>query len=85
MRAPRVLVDASNLRAGGGVQVAGSFLDELARFSDDAFLVSRYPWIETVDVEATPEVIANLAPDTAQRLGVVETNRGRLDSFVRGG
>lgn len=79
MRAPRVLVDASNLRAGGGVQVAGSFLDELARFSDDASLVSRYPWIETVDVEATPEVIANLAPDTAQRLGVVETNRGRLD------
>lgn len=61
------------------MQVACSFIDELAGFLDDPALVARYPWLTTIDVEATPEVLANLSAGTADRLGVAQTSRGSLD------
>ena len=65
----RVLIDASNLRTGGAVQVAASFLDELAALQQTAS--STYAWLPWVDVEASPQVVANLSESTAEALGVV--------------
>lgn len=60
MRTARVLIDASNLRVGGGVQAAASFLDEFARASADDSLCSRFPWLRTAHVEVSPLVERNL-------------------------
>lgn len=75
----RVLIDAANLHSGGGLQVASSFLDELAGLLNDPATVERYPWVTDVDVEATPEVLANLLPGTAEKLTPTSTSRGSLD------
>ena len=71
----RVLIDAANLHSGGGVQVAASFLDELAMLRNDADALATYPWLSDVRVEASPTVCANIAPETARDLGVVERAR----------
>jgi glycosyltransferase involved in cell wall biosynthesis len=60
----QVLVDASNLHVGGGVQVAASFLDELALLAADVGMCRRHPWIPTTRVEASPCVMAELAERT---------------------
>lgn len=75
----RVLLDAANLTSGGGLQVASSFLDEVAALRSDPTTLERYPWLASVDVEATPEVIANLLPGSAEALKVVSTTRAPLD------
>lgn len=65
-----VLIDASNLRAGGGVQVASSFLDELSTAKNNPDTLARYPWLTRIHVEATPEVAQNLSPITKNNLHI---------------
>lgn len=64
----RVLIDASNLRVGGGVQVAVSFLDELALMLEDPSLTCRLPWAAHVSVEVSRAVWKQLAVPTRVRL-----------------
>jgi glycosyltransferase involved in cell wall biosynthesis len=66
-RAPRVLIDAGNLRHGGGVQVAASFLQEVATMSRSG-THGPYPWLPGLIVEASEEVIANLSEETRRIL-----------------
>jgi glycosyltransferase involved in cell wall biosynthesis len=66
---PRLLIDASNLRVGGGVQVAASFLDELAALQEKGE-VEQYRWLKTADVHASPVVARELGPGTSSRLSV---------------
>src|SRR5690606_1166829 len=71
-----VLVDASNLRVGGGVQVAASFLDELLPAMDDDRLLARYPWLGDTDVEVSPVVAEHLtAAAPGERVRVVDRRR----------
>lgn len=58
-RSYRVHIDASNLSAGGGVQVAASFIDELCKLSRDESVVERHPWINHAVVSATRTVLDN--------------------------
>ncbi|MCW2738726.1 glycosyltransferase [Nocardioides sp.] len=60
---PSVLLDMSNLVVGGGVQVGASFLDELARLVRDPDALRRWPWLEDIVVEVSPEVSANATGD----------------------
>lgn len=62
--APRVLVAAGNLRAGGAVQVGASVLDELARMRDDPGSVERFPWLTTLQAEASEAVWRNVSGTT---------------------
>jgi glycosyltransferase involved in cell wall biosynthesis len=75
VRVPSVLVDASNLHEGGALQVAASFLDEVAELSTDPDKLARWPWLSDVRVEASSEVLANVSPTTRRRLRCVEHNR----------
>jgi glycosyltransferase involved in cell wall biosynthesis len=68
-----VLIDASNLHVGGGVQVAGSFLDELATLTRE--LDSDVTWPSEIRVEASPEVMANVASNTVQTLSPIPRDR----------
>lgn len=63
-----VLIDASNLRSGGGLQVATSFLDELADLVDDVETTRAFPWLSNVTVEASPELAANIQPASRRRV-----------------
>ena len=55
-----VLIDMSNLRSGGAVQVAASFLDELADLTLDHGLRQAYPWLAAgIDICASSAVQAN--------------------------
>ena len=60
----RVLIDASNLHIGGGIQVAASFIDELHLLRDAA----ATPWLEHVDVEVSSLVWDSLRDDTRRGL-----------------
>ncbi|MGH3457716.1 glycosyltransferase [Aeromicrobium sp.] len=53
----RVLVDASNLRIGGGIQVAASFIDEIHRMLRDG---SSPEWLDATILWPSSEVMANL-------------------------
>ncbi len=78
MTAARVLIDLSNLRRGGGLQVGASFLDEVVRLRADDRALACWPWLATVDVEASDEVMANLARDPGDlslRVGTVSPRR----------
>lgn len=68
-----VLIDASNLHVGGGIQVAASFLDELAKLTRE--LDSDVTWPSEIRVEASPEVMADLASDTVQTLSPIPRDR----------
>ena len=52
----RVLIDASNLHTGGGVQVAATFLNDLFRLDVD----SQPSWAASMDLEVSSEVMSNL-------------------------
>lgn len=65
----RVLINAANLRTGGALQVAASFLDELVALQADAGAVGSYPWLaDGLEVVASPQVLENCAPGTLSRL-----------------
>lgn len=65
----RVLINAANLRTGGALQVAASFLDELVALRADAGAVSLHPWLtDGLEVAASPQVLANCSPDTPAKL-----------------
>lgn len=69
----RVLIDASNLHVGGGVQVAGSFVDELGgliREQDESAT-----WPSEICVEVSTEVMAQLSPDTIRTLRPLRRER----------
>lgn len=55
-----VLLDASNLHVGGGIQVAASFLNELV------LLDPPPPWLAKATVLASHEVMDNLSPEARQ-------------------
>jgi glycosyltransferase involved in cell wall biosynthesis len=69
-----VCIDASNLRHGGGVQVAASFLDQLALMVSSETR-PKHPWLKDVQVVASPEVIRNLLPGTAAPLNLQVRSR----------
>jgi glycosyltransferase involved in cell wall biosynthesis len=56
-----VVVDASNLHVGGGVQVAASILDEMSRLDGPG-------WIPRASYLVSSEVDANVSPATRERL-----------------
>jgi glycosyltransferase involved in cell wall biosynthesis len=62
-----ILIDASNLRVGGGVVVAGSFLDELADIQSMLGRGSSYSWIDEVTAIVSPEVAAIMRPNNPFR------------------
>ena len=53
-----VVIDASNLRVGGAVQVASAFLHDLSEIVDSGEYADRFEWLAGVHVEASPEVVA---------------------------
>lgn len=81
---PSVLIRLDNLRTGGGLQVAQSFLTELASIVDgDA--AQTYPWLESdtrillsdeVAASCTPAVLDRLKPDVVQRSPRAHTRFG---------
>lgn len=70
--APRVLVDASNLRVGGGVQVAASLVDELMSLREDDNARAEHPVLDLIEFSLSPEVFRNLTSDVSSRKIVVE-------------
>lgn len=59
MTDPReILIDASNLHVGGGVQVASSFISELDEIA--ALNRSNRPWLRNVVVHASTPVLENV-------------------------
>ncbi len=52
---PCVLIDASNLRGGGGLQVGASVVDELAGIASEGD--PRWPWLGSARVQISPEVL----------------------------
>ena len=61
-----IVVDAANLRTGGAITVAASFLDELGEILRDPRQAPA--WAADLRVHVSPEVLANLAPGTAVAL-----------------
>jgi glycosyltransferase involved in cell wall biosynthesis len=57
---PRVLIDASNLHVGGGVQAAASFIDELHLLRGRG----AASWLACADVVVSSEVWASLGEET---------------------
>lgn len=53
----RVLIDASNLRTGGGIQVAASFVDEIHRLLRDG---GGPEWLDETALWMSPDVKSNL-------------------------
>lgn len=57
-----ILVDASNLRNGGGVQVAASLIDEMIEMAQDARCVMRWNWLDELHVHTNQKVFDSLTP-----------------------
>lgn len=72
---PAVLIDASNLHSGGGVQVAASFLDELAALAEQPDVMDRYPWLGQIHVEVSNEVRADVTLRTLSALSLRTVDR----------
>lgn len=60
----RVLIDTSNLRAGGGLQVGSSLVDELAVLARDG--LAPWSWFGSLKVEASKEVVENCVQDLSR-------------------
>ena len=58
----RVLIDMSNLRGGGGVQVAASFLDETSWALQDPEVIGCHPWIASATIVCDTLVAASVGP-----------------------
>jgi glycosyltransferase involved in cell wall biosynthesis len=70
-RAIRVLIDASNLHVGGGIQVAASFLDELATLRG----LPGYEWIDSARIEASPMVLQSMSVASLKNLPIRQVYR----------
>lgn len=68
MATAKVIIDASNLRSGGGLQVGASFIDELLRLVTDPGAVRAYPWITSARIEASAAVLDNLQDSTSSQI-----------------
>jgi glycosyltransferase involved in cell wall biosynthesis len=65
-----VLIRLDNIRSGGGLQVAQSFLTELAGFIDDEGS-SAYPWLHSgLRILVSDEVARNCSPDALAQVPV---------------
>lgn len=60
---PLVIIDASNLRVGGGVQVAASFIDHVNEAARTPSAGAKYPWLDNLRIYLSPEVRANLTDE----------------------
>lgn len=74
----RVLLVASNLAVGGGVQVAASIVDELTKLVRQPEIRAAFPWLSGLTVELSPQVSANLA-DAPEGLSVTVTRSSWRD------
>ncbi|SER73320.1 Glycosyltransferase involved in cell wall bisynthesis [Pedococcus cremeus] len=77
----RVLIDASNLKVGGGVQVAASFIEELIQLMKDPEYLREWPWLDSVMIDASSSVV-NQLPMSA-RAHVTLKNRTWRSAFDR--
>ena len=73
--ATSALIDASNLHVGGGVQVAASFLDELAELIKEPEFRKRHPWVNNLHVVASTTVTANCNNATINALALDTRDR----------
>ena len=69
-RGQGVLLDASNLHVGGGIQVAASLIDELARIPKH-----EHAWLDSLVIEASPLVCQAASSTALELLGVREIYR----------
>lgn len=83
MSRPRVLIDASNLVAGGGLQVGASVVDEIFKVRLDSSALLQWPWLADLRVEASAEVLANVTSREARAGTVVIPGRSRLRKLRR--
>lgn len=79
----RVLIDASNLVVGGGVQVGASVVDEVILLKEGPSGAGAWPWLEHADIHVSPQVMANLTQPEAARHVHVTPLRGRLPNLTR--
>jgi glycosyltransferase involved in cell wall biosynthesis len=70
----RVIVDASNLHVGGGVQVASALVSDIERNAQE--LSRSYPWLEHMRFELSSEVFENIRSSAwlSQRARVMDRN-----------
>lgn len=73
----RILIDASNLHVGGGVQVAATFINDLV----DVESLIGFNWVKRVEVHVSDAVMANLVPEARSRVSVA--NVGASLGFLR--
>lgn len=73
--ATSALIDASNLHVGGGVQVAASFLDELAELIKEPEFRLQHPWVNNLHVVASNTVTANCNRETINALALNRRDR----------
>lgn len=64
------LIDLSNLRSGGGLQVGISFLDEAAKLAE-----SEYPWVKDVRIEVSTSVWEGISSETRLALPITIVDR----------
>lgn len=79
-----VLIDASNLRVGGGVQVAASFIDEMAELRRDPHAVGRFPWLPMADIECSATVAESMKtnPSAFSSLRIVDRSSWELRRWI---
>ncbi len=80
---PRILIDASNLVVGGGVQVGASVIDEILKMRTETEACKRWPWLETIRIEASPEVVRNATALNTNMCVVEVPRRSRIRRLVR--
>lgn len=83
MSVSRVLIDAANLHSGGGLQVAASFLDELATLVEEPGAASRFSWLGALEVEASTAVLENLSPASHEKLRIKRRDRRPSDLSLK--
>ena len=71
-----VLLDASNLHVGGGIQVAISFLDELSALASENEGIAK--WLTELRVEISTEIESQLQHQTRLRLATQVVDRRPL-------
>lgn len=77
-----VLIDASNIRTGGGIQVVGSFLDEVAKMVLDGSPLLGMDWFDRCRVEVSSAVAADLGNEAARALNVSIRDVGWNDMAI---